>query len=82
MAARDRIGSRVYCTTCRNLKKPIGRSAPLGSWYCDDDCPGYREEPHVGSLWPGERASEFGYPVSDVGTEPSPSSVRADHGPD
>lgn len=54
----DRVGGpRVYCTTCRMPKKPWGRSAPLeGSpVYCDSDCPGYREEPHPGELWPGER---------------------------
>jgi hypothetical protein len=21
---------------------------------CDDDCPGYREDPQPGHLWPGE----------------------------
>jgi hypothetical protein len=35
---------------------------------CTYDCPGYARVPHVGSLWPGELASDFGSPVSDVGT--------------
>jgi hypothetical protein len=65
----DRIGIAVYCAVCRHCKAPIGRSVPLGFFMCDDECPGYRDEPRPGSLWPGERKSEFGYPCSDDGTE-------------
>ena len=64
-----RIGISVTCAVCSNRKKPIGRSAPI-SWYgCDQECPGYREAPYPGSLWPGETDEEFGYPVSDDGTQ-------------
>jgi hypothetical protein len=66
----DRIGVVVTCATCGHAKKPIGRSAALGTFHCDAECPGYRQEPLPGSLWPGERASEFGYPCSNEATEP------------
>ncbi|MEK9735744.1 MAG: hypothetical protein VW239_00310 [Candidatus Nanopelagicales bacterium] len=57
-------GVRVTCGVCGHMKKPRGRSAPLemANAQCDDDCPGYRNEPHVGDLWPGEKRSDFGYP--------------------
>jgi hypothetical protein len=44
------------CAVCGMRKKPRGRSAPLeaANGYCDDDCPGYRQEPRPGHLWPGE----------------------------
>lgn len=58
-----KIGVCVICATCGNVKKPIGRSAPLDTYYCDDECPGYRKSPYPGSLWPGETEHEFGYPV-------------------
>jgi hypothetical protein len=29
--------------------------------YCDADCEGYRLDPVVGDLWPGERREDFGY---------------------
>jgi hypothetical protein len=32
-------------------------------------CQGYDEPPHVGSLWPGESETEFGYPCGQAGTE-------------
>lgn len=54
----DRVGGPwVSCTVCDRYKVPIGRSAPLvtAGHLCDSDCPGYREEPHPGELWPGER---------------------------
>jgi hypothetical protein len=41
---------------------------PIGAYYCDMDCPGYYEEPHVGDLWPGETEEDFGYPISKDGT--------------
>lgn len=48
------------CATCRKRKKPVGRSAPMemANALCDSDCPGYREEPTPGHLWPGELARE------------------------
>jgi hypothetical protein len=56
-------GVRVECATCRRPKLPYGRSAPLeaANGYCNWDCPGYREAPHVGSLWPGETRELFGF---------------------
>lgn len=69
MSATKR-GIPVYCSTCGLMKNPIGRSAPLQGGYCDDECDGYRQAPHVGSLWPGETDADFGYPCGDAGTEP------------
>ena len=60
-------GVHVVCVVCDRTKKPRGRSAPMGLSMCDDDCPGYWQEPHVGSLWWSESEAEFGYPVGDVG---------------
>jgi hypothetical protein len=59
----DRVGVAVTCTVCGLRKKPIGRSAPLemANSLCNDDCPGYRLEPHPGQLWPGERQEDYGY---------------------
>lgn len=55
------VGVAVTCTVCGQRKKPVGRSAPLGMYLCDDDCEGYRKEPYPGQLWPGETREEFGY---------------------
>ena len=57
------IGVDVDCAVCGMRKKPIGRSAPLemANSMCDDDCPGYRQDPYPGQLWPGETREEFGY---------------------
>lgn len=46
------------CTVCGKTKAPIGRSLPLEACggYCDDDCPGYRQAPRPGHLFPGELA--------------------------
>ena len=63
-----KVGIVVTCAACGQMKKPIGRSAGLGASYCDDDCAGYRQPPYVGSLWPGEREADFGYPVGTDGT--------------
>ena len=49
-------------------KKPIGRDTPLGLHLCDHECDGYYQPPLPGSLWPGERESEFGYPCGTHGT--------------
>lgn len=65
-----RVGIRVTCATCGYVKLPIGRSAPLDYYGCNGhDCPGYFDEPHPGSLWPGETAADFGYPIGVHGTE-------------
>ena len=58
------VGAAVTCVACGLRKKPIGRSAPLdmANSLCDYECPGYREPPHPGDLWPGETREEFGYP--------------------
>ena len=65
-----RVGVRVVCAVCGQTKQPVGRSAPMGASYCNpDDCEGYRQQPHAGSLWPGETQEEFGYPVGSAGTE-------------
>lgn len=63
-----KLGVAVECSTCYLRKAPIGRSVPLGMALCDHECPGYREPPHAGSLWPRESEAEFGYPVSSIGT--------------
>jgi hypothetical protein len=63
-----KYGIRVECAACRQAKQPVGRSAPMGSDFCNDECPGYDQPPHVGSLWPGETDEDFGYPCSDRGT--------------
>lgn len=47
---------RVTCSRCGRIKNPVGRSAPAEIYGCDSDCPGYREEPTPGHLWPGELA--------------------------
>ena len=61
--AEDRIGTSPECATCRHIMAPLGRSVPLplaGSM-CNDDCPGYMDDPKPDQLWPGETAEEFGY---------------------
>jgi hypothetical protein len=65
-----KVGISVYCAACGLRKKPVGRSAPLAmaNGLCDDDCPGYREEPKPGDLWPGESEEGFGYPARDAAT--------------
>lgn len=64
-----REGVLVTCAVCGDMKKPIGRSGPLGASYCNDDCAGYRQPPYPGSLWPGETEEQFGYPVGPDGTK-------------
>ena len=72
-----RVGVVVHCAECGRMKKPIGRSAPLGASQCDDDCSGYGQRPYPGSLWPGESEADFGYPVGNNGTtEASPDVER------
>jgi len=59
------VGRAVECTICGQHKTPRGRSAPLemANGLCDWDCPGYREPPHPGDLWPGETREDFGYGI-------------------
>lgn len=64
-----RVGISVTCTICGYMKKPHGRSAPPGIKYCDDDCPGYNQDPKPGCLWPRETYEEFGYPCCDNATK-------------
>ena len=59
--AKEETGVAVTCTTCGRTKKPWGRSAPLMASYCEHECPGYRQDPQPGDLWPGETREEFGY---------------------
>lgn len=54
-------GVRVKCSVCGHMKKPIGRSAPLGMRLCDSECDGYYREPYPSDLWPGESRADFGY---------------------
>lgn len=65
-----KVGIRVTCAVCGHQKQPRGRSASMGGFYCDWDCPGYTKEPYVGSLWPGETDEDFGYPCGNDGTRP------------
>ena len=64
-----KVGVSVRCTLCGRTKKPVGRSAPLGTHWCDDDCEGYRCDPKPGCLWPGESEDEFGYACGTNATE-------------
>lgn len=62
-------GVAIECVRCGYMKKPVGRSGPLGASFCtQDECDGYNTPPRVGSLWPGETEADFGYPVGVVGT--------------
>jgi hypothetical protein len=67
-----KVGIAIYCTTCRRMKCPRGRSQPIYASYCESlgYCPGWEQEPKVGDLWPNETDEQFGYPSSDVGTVP------------
>jgi hypothetical protein len=60
--APQEVGVAVKCRTCGQRKAPRGRSVPMEMYLCDHECPGYREEPYPGYLWPGETREEFGYP--------------------
>lgn len=72
--ARDprptKVGIATRCDKCVRIKKPHGRSAPMGSDYCDRDCSGYDLDPLPGCLWPGETDADFGYPCCDLSTKP------------
>ena len=66
--SKTKVGARPYCRLCGQSKKPVGRSAPIETIFCDDDCDGYYEYPLPGSLWPGESEFDFGYEVGQHGT--------------
>lgn len=75
----DKVGVTVICAVCGHMKKPRGRSGPMGAYFCEPTfgdlpggCDGWDYEPRVGDLWPGESESDFGYPCSDAGTTESP----------
>lgn len=56
----------VHCKACGLRKKPRGRDAPLAmaNSLCDQDCPGYVENPQPPHLWPGE--------LAQIDAEPTP----------
>lgn len=64
-----RVGVQVHCTVCGHMKQPHGRSVPLGAYYCDGDCPGYKLDPKPGCLWPGETEEDFGFPICSRATK-------------
>lgn len=69
-----KVGVRVTCAVCGDMKKPNGRSGPLGVNYCESlwdghGCEGYWQDPQPGSLWPGETEQEFGYSIGLHGWE-------------
>lgn len=64
----QKVGIAVYCVICARMKQPVGRSAPMDSALCEDECPGYWMTPLPGSLWPNESEFDFGYEVSNSGT--------------
>lgn len=66
-----RVGIAVYCSVCKHEKKPHGRSAPLGSYHCDEECSGYELDPKSGCLWPGETEDDFCYPICHHATKES-----------
>lgn len=59
----DYYGYTVACGTCGRIKKPFGRSAPVGVYMCEYGCPGYDREPLPSHLWPNESEADFGYRV-------------------
>ena len=63
----NKVGVVVTCNLCGQRKKPIGRSAPLEWYLCDDECHGYHQDPKPGSLWMNESEEQFGYPVGNDG---------------
>ena len=65
-----KVGIRVTCGICGRTKQPHGRSAPMGSSYCNRDCKWYHEDPKPGCLWPGETDEDFGYACCDAATRP------------
>lgn len=67
-----KVGVMVRCAVCGDMKKPRGRSGPMGMSFCEPiwdghGCAGYDQDPQAGSLWPGESDEDFGYPVGAHG---------------
>lgn len=65
-----KIGVKVTCPECGNPKKPVGRDEPPGGhmFLCVVDvCNGWWKPPYPGSLWPGEKEFDFGFPISEHG---------------
>lgn len=52
----EKCEAMPYCAVCGLRKKPVGRSAPteMANGLRDRYCPGYRQDPQPGHLWPGE----------------------------
>ena len=78
-----RIGISVECAMCRRTKQPHGRSAPMGSSFCDDDCDGYDQDPQAGCLWPGETEEDLGFAICSNATKdlpPAESAARTTRG--
>lgn len=73
----NKRGIHIFCTVCGKQKPPRGRSIPLllYGYFCApsldpaEECPGYRQDPQPGDLWPGETSWDFGFPCSDNATE-------------
>ena len=67
----NKFGIVNICMVCAMEKAPRGRSipVPLSDALCTSNCAGYYADPRPGSLWPHESEADFGYPVSDAGTE-------------
>ncbi len=55
----DECEAAPECHVCHMRKPPLGRdvAAEMANGMCDRDCPGYREDPQPGHLWPGELSS-------------------------
>ncbi len=64
-----RVGISVICSACGLRKCPRGRSQPPMIIMCNFECLGYRVEPLVGDLWPGETEDDFGYACGSEGTK-------------
>lgn len=56
-----KVGITVRCLLCGRTKQPHGRSASVLILYCNDECPGYNQDPKPGCLWPNESGADFGY---------------------
>lgn len=72
------VGFSVDCKTCGKRKAPRGRSLPMMTArdYCTWECPGYKDLPHPGDLFPGETAEDFGYPCSGPVLETNGEALR------
>lgn len=59
------------CLTCHKTKPPRGRDVGViaANGYCGHDCPGFREEPLSGHLWPEEWADHVREMAGEKETE-------------